>query len=69
MRKLIFNVTPDQEGGFCAVAAGETIATQGETWNDLRYMVLDATKGYFFDSTPPDTIRLYMHLEQVMAVV
>ncbi|HEX9200431.1 MAG TPA: hypothetical protein VF865_12785 [Acidobacteriaceae bacterium] len=68
MRELIFNVTPDQEGGFCAIAVGETIATEGATWDELRYMVIDATKVYFYDSDPPDTIRLYLHLEQVMAV-
>jgi len=68
MRELIFNVTPDQEGGFCAVAVGETIATQGETWDDLRYMVVDATKLFFHDSTPPDRIRLYFHIEQVIAL-
>jgi len=68
MRELIFNVTPDQEGGYCAVAVGEDIYTQGETWDDLRHMVLDATKGYFFGSTPPNTIRLHMHIEKVIAV-
>jgi hypothetical protein len=31
-------------------------------------MVLDATRGYFHDSEPPETIRLYHHVEQVLAV-
>ena len=68
MRELIFNVTPDQEGGYVAIAVGENIATQGETWDDLRAMVLDATQLWFAESTPPDTVRLYMHMEQVIAV-
>jgi len=68
MRELIFNVTPDQEGGYCAVAIGESIFTQGDTWDDLRHMVLDVTKLWFEDSTPPDTIRLFMHIEQVIAI-
>ncbi|MGD0796866.1 MAG: 2-oxoisovalerate dehydrogenase E1 subunit beta [Acidobacteriaceae bacterium] len=68
MRELIFNVPPDQEGGFCAVAVGEAIFTEGDTWDELRLMVLDATNCFFNDSAPPDTIRLYMHVEQVIAV-
>jgi hypothetical protein len=31
-------------------------------------MVIDVTKAWYADSTPPDTIRLYMHIEQVIAV-
>jgi len=31
-------------------------------------MVTDATKGYFFDSEPPAHIRLFLHVEQVLAV-
>ena len=51
-----------------AVAVGESIATQGDTWDDLRYTVVDATKGYFHDSAPPDRIRLFMQVEQVIAI-
>jgi hypothetical protein len=31
-------------------------------------MVLDAVKGYFYDSEPPVRIRLFLHVEQVLAV-
>ncbi len=68
MTELLFNVTQDPDGGFVAVAAGESIATQGDTWEELCYMVMDATRGYFFDSKPPDRIRLFLHVEQVLAV-
>ncbi len=36
--------------------------------DDLRHMVLDVTKLWFEHSTPPDTIRLFMHVEQVIAI-
>jgi hypothetical protein len=68
MRELIFNVTQESDGGYVAVAVGESIVTQGDTWDELCYMVLDATKGYFNDAEPPETIRLYHHVEQVLAV-
>jgi hypothetical protein len=29
-------------------------------------MVLDATKGYFYDSTPPETIRLHLLRDEVV---
>jgi predicted RNase H-like HicB family nuclease len=58
MDELVFNVTPAEEGGYCAMAVGEGIATQGDTWDELCDMVVDATEGYFFDLKPPLQIRL-----------
>jgi hypothetical protein len=63
MRELVFNVTQESDGGYVAVAVGESIVTQGDTWDELCYMVLDATKGYFHDSAPPATIRLSRDLQ------
>jgi hypothetical protein len=68
MRELVFNVTQEPDGGFVAEAVGESIVTQGDTWDELCYMVLDATKAYFFDSSAPERIRLFHHVEQVLAV-
>lgn len=68
MDELIFNVTQEPDGGYVAVAVGESIATQGDTWDELCDMVLDATRGYFYDSKPPAKIRLFLHVEQVLAV-
>lgn len=68
MSELVFNVTQESDGGYVAVAVGESIVTQGDTWDELCYMVLDATKAYFFDSEPPARIRLFLHVEQVLAV-
>lgn len=68
MSELRFNVTQETDGGYIAVAVGKSIVTQGNTWNELCLMATDATKGYFFDSEPPTHIRLFLHLEQVLAV-
>ena len=67
MDELIFVVTPDPDGGFNAAAVGAGIFTQGDTWEELCEMVLDATKAYFFDSELPATVRLLLR-EQVLAV-
>ncbi len=68
MSELLFNVSQESDGGYVAVAVGESIVTQGDTWDELCYMVLDAVKGYFYDSEPPSRIRLFLHVEQVLAV-
>lgn len=68
MNELLFNVTQEPDGGYIAVAVGETIATQGDTWDELCQMVVDAVKGYFYNSEPPARIRLFLHVEQVLAV-
>jgi hypothetical protein len=68
MSELVFNVTQESDGGYVAVALGESIATQGDTWDELCYMVLDAVKAYFSEREPPARIRLFLHIEQVLAV-
>ena len=60
MRELVFEVTQEEDGGYCARAVGEGIFTQGDTWDELKAMALDATKGYFLDSTPPDALILHV---------
>jgi hypothetical protein len=68
MDELIFNVTQETDGGYVAVAVDQPIVTQGDTWDELCFMVLDATKAHFHSSTPPAHIRLFLHVEQVLAV-
>ena len=68
MQELVFNVNQEPDGGYVAVAVGASIATQGDTWDELCFMVVDAVRGYFLDSAPPERIRLFLHVEQVLAV-
>lgn len=68
MSELVFNVTQEPDGGHVAVGIGESIATQGDTWDELCFMVLDAVKASFFDRKRPKGIRLFLHVEQVLAV-
>jgi predicted RNase H-like HicB family nuclease len=68
MSELLFNVTQESDGGYIAVAVGESIVTQGDTWDELCHMATDAAKGYFFDSEPPAHIRLFLHIEQALSV-
>ena len=68
MEELLFNVTQEPDGGYVAHAAGTGIVTQGDTWDELCYMVLDATQAYFHGTVAPKRLRLFLHVEQVLAV-
>ena len=60
MHELVFEVTQEEDGGYCARAVGAGIFTQGDTWDELKTMILDATKGHFYDSKPPDSLILHL---------
>ncbi len=68
MDELLFIVTQEDDGGFCASAVGESICNQGDDWRELREMVLDATKAYFYDSKPPSRVRLHLDREEIIEV-
>lgn len=62
MSEIIFEVSEDEvDGGYVATALGYSIATQGDTLEELRDMVRDAVRCYFGDGVPgpmPKVIRL-----------
>ncbi len=62
MNELIFEVTQEEDGGFCAECIGEAIVTEGDTWEELRANVQEAVRGYFFDRLPEMPARLRLHL-------
>ena len=49
MSELIFEVTQEADGGFCADCLTESIFTQGDTWEQLRDNVREAVRAYYFD--------------------
>jgi predicted RNase H-like HicB family nuclease len=64
--ELVFEVTREADGGFVAECMTESIVTQGDTWEELRTMVLDAVDAYFFDRSKPQGIRLGLVRNQVV---
>jgi predicted RNase H-like HicB family nuclease len=59
IRKIMFEVYEDTDGGFVAKAQDLGIITEGDDLPDLRRMIEDAIRGYFFDDhNPPDTYDL-----------
>jgi predicted RNase H-like HicB family nuclease len=51
MNEIIFLVEEAPEGGFTARALGESIFTQGETEEELRHNVREATEVFYGDDT------------------
>jgi predicted RNase H-like HicB family nuclease len=68
MSEIIFEVTEAPEGGFTAEALGESIFTQAETWDELKANVKEAVQAFYFDATPPRSIRLHLVRDEVLAI-
>jgi predicted RNase H-like HicB family nuclease len=70
MDELVFEVTQEADGGFCAECLSENIFTQGDNWEALRQNVQEAVKGFFFDQPrTPSRIRLHLVRDEVLTTV
>jgi len=49
MNELVFEVTQEEDGGFCAECLSENIFTQGDRWQALRQNVQEAVRAFYFD--------------------
>jgi predicted RNase H-like HicB family nuclease len=68
MKELVFEVTQEEDGGFCAECLTENIFTQGDTWEDLRRNVQEAVRAYFFDQPQtPRQVRLHLVRDEILA--
>ncbi len=68
MNELVFEITQEADGGFCAACLSESIFTQADTWEELRNNVKEAVLAYYFDQPQhPSTIRLHLVRDEVLA--
>ena len=68
MSEIIFEVTQEGDGGFCAECLTESIFTQADNWDELRKNVKEAVAAFFFDKPAPDSIRLHLVKDEVVKV-
>jgi predicted RNase H-like HicB family nuclease len=69
MKELIFEVSEDDvDGGFVASALGQSIVTQGDTWEELKANVREAVQCHFDDGKGPKVVRLHRVLDEVLAL-
>ena len=66
MNEIVFEITQESDGGFVAECLQEDIFTQGDTWDELRGNVREATKAFYFDRVPPDSVRLHLVRDEVL---
>ncbi len=66
--ELVFDVTEEAEGGSSAECLTESIFTQGDTWEELRAIVKDATEAYYYDGPKPKFVRLRLVRDQIIAM-
>ena len=67
--ELIFEVRDAEEGGYFARALGHPIFTQGNTWDELRTNVLEATSLHFEDaSAHPRIVQLHYAKDELIPV-
>jgi len=68
MNEIVFEVTQEADGGFCAECLTESIFTQGDTWEELRRNVKEAVEAFYFDGLKPARIRLHLVRDEVLAL-
>ncbi len=68
VNELMFLVQESAEGGWTAKALGESILTEGETIEQLRENIKDATICHFEEGKHPKIIRLYYVKEEWFAL-
>ena len=68
MNEIIFEITQEGDGGFCAECLTESIFTQGDTWEELRANVKEAVEAFYFDRPKPASIRLHLVRDEMFAL-
>ena len=67
MDELVFEVTQEADGGYCAECLTEAIFTQGDSWEQLRNNVKEAVSAFYFDRRPPAHIRMHLVRDEILA--
>ena len=58
--EIVFQVFESPEGGYEASAVDHNIFTEGDDWEDLKFMLRDAVLCHFDDGEAPAAIRVHM---------
>jgi len=64
--EIVFSVTQEADGGYVAECLSHDIFTQGDTWEQLRANVQEATSAFFFDQPKPKSIRLHLVRDELL---
>ena len=67
MSEVVFVVEESQDGGYTAVAVGQSIVTEADSVRELRDLVRDAVRCHFDEGEFPKLIRLHFVRDEVIA--
>jgi hypothetical protein len=67
MSEVVFVVEESQEGGYTAVAVGQSIVTEADSVSELRDQVRDAVRCHYEEEEVPKLIRLHFVRDEVIA--
>jgi hypothetical protein len=67
MSEVVFVVEESGEGGFTAVAVGQSIVTEADSLRELRENVRDAVRCHYDEDDVPKLIRLHFVRDEVIA--
>jgi predicted RNase H-like HicB family nuclease len=68
VNEIVFQVTREADGGYCAECLSESIFTQGDSWDELRANVKEAVEAFYFDRSKPGSIRLHLVRDEMLAL-
>lgn len=68
MNEIVFEITQEVDGGFCAECLTESIFTQGDSWDELRANVKQAVEAFYFYRPKPSGIRLHLVRDEMLAL-
>lgn len=68
MNEIVFEITQEVDGGFCAECLTESIFTEGDSWDELRANVKEAVEAFYFDRPKPASIRLHLVRDEMLAL-
>lgn len=66
--EIVFEVSQEADGGFCAECLTESIFTQADTWEELRSNVREAVEAFYFDRPKPKSVRLHLVRDEMLAL-
>ena len=67
-KEIIFLIEESIEGGYEARAIGQSIFTEGETYEEIKMNIKDAIKCHFEEDNMPGIVRLHLVKDEVMAL-
>jgi len=66
--EIVFEVTQESDGGFCAECLTENLFTQADTWEELRSNIREVVEAFYFDTPKPQSVRLHLVRDEMLVL-